>query len=136
MAMVWSSTYSVGVDIIDEQHRELFARTNHLLEACQEGKGREAVGETLKFLEDYVKTHFSTEERLMKQYGYPEFAAHRKLHEGFVEAFLKLKEEAAKGASLTLVTQVNKTVVDWWINHILKVDKKLGAFLQEKMTRG
>lgn len=134
--MTWSSSYAVGVDVIDEQHKELFSRTNRLLEACQEGRGREVVGETLKFLEDYVKTHFATEESLMEKYAYPEFVAHKQLHQGFTEAFMKLKEEAAKGTGLTLVTQVNKTVVDWWIHHILKVDKKLGVFLQEKMTRG
>lgn len=132
--MTWSSAYSVGVEVIDAQHRELFSRTNRLLEACQEGKGREVVGETLRFLEDYVKTHFSTEEGLMDKYAYPEALSHKKLHEGFMETLVKLKEEAAKGAGLTLVTQVNKTVVDWWVNHILKVDKKLGAFLREKMA--
>ncbi|MCS7242499.1 MAG: bacteriohemerythrin [Candidatus Caldatribacterium sp.] len=134
--MVWSSNFATGIDVIDEQHKELFARTNRLLEACQEGRGREAVGETLKFLEDYVKTHFATEEGLMEKYGYPEFLDHKKLHESFTKAFMELKEKAKEGTGLALVTQVNKTVVDWWVNHILKVDKKLGAFLGEKMTRG
>lgn len=133
--MIWSGNFSIGVEVIDEQHKELFARTNRLLEACQEGRGREVVGETLEFLGDYVKTHFATEEGLMEKYGYPEFATHKRLHEGFTEAFQRLKEEAAKGSGLTLVTQVNKTIVDWWINHILKVDKKLGVFLQEKMQK-
>ncbi|MGC8778201.1 MAG: bacteriohemerythrin [Candidatus Caldatribacteriaceae bacterium] len=133
MAMVWSNTFSIGVAVIDEQHKELFTRTNRLLEACQEGRGKEAIRETLAFLEEYVKTHFTNEEKLMTQYSYPGFAAHKKLHQGFTEAFLKLKEEAEKSVGVALVTQVNKTVVDWWVNHILKVDKELGAFLREKM---
>jgi len=133
VALVWSDTFSVGVAVIDEQHKELFARTNRLLEACQEGKGKEAVRETLAFLGEYVRTHFATEEKLMVQYGYPGFAAHRKLHEGFTEAFLGLQKEAERNVGVALVTQVNKTVVDWWVNHILKVDRELGAFLRTKM---
>ncbi|WP_438316304.1 bacteriohemerythrin [Candidatus Caldatribacterium sp. SIUC1] len=133
MALVWSDTFSVGVVVIDEQHKELFARTNRLLEACQEGRGKDAVQETLAFLGDYVKTHFATEEKLMVQYRYPGFDAHKRLHEGFTETFLRLQKEAEKSVGVALVTQVNKTVVDWWVNHILKVDKELGAFLRAKM---
>jgi hemerythrin len=43
MAMIWSDNFSVGVSSIDEQHKELFHRTNRLLEACQEGRGKEVV---------------------------------------------------------------------------------------------
>ncbi|MCX7667890.1 MAG: hemerythrin family protein, partial [Atribacterota bacterium] len=133
MALTWSSNFSIGVPKVDEQHQELFRRTNMLLEACQSGKGKENVREMLDFLGNYVNSHFSYEEGLMKEYRYPEFSSHRALHEGFTQSFLKLKAEAEKGVGLTLVTQVNKTVVDWWVNHILKIDKQLGAFLQEKM---
>ncbi len=133
MPMVWSNSFSIGVEAIDKQHQELFKRTNQLLEACQQGRGKEAVSKTLTFLEDYVNTHFSYEESLMQKYAYPEFTAHQNLHREFTQSLLKLKQEAQNNIGLSLVTQVNKFVVDWWINHITKVDKKLGAFLSEKM---
>lgn len=133
MAMVWSNSFSVGVEEIDQQHKELFNRTNKLLDASQAGRGKEVIQETMSFLEDYVQSHFSFEEGLMQKYRYPEFSTHKNLHENFTQNFLQLKKEAEENIGLLLVTKVNKTVVDWWINHILHVDKKLGAFLQEKM---
>ncbi|MGQ9473244.1 MAG: bacteriohemerythrin [Candidatus Caldatribacteriaceae bacterium] len=133
MAMVWSKNFSVGVEEIDQQHKELFNRTNKLLEASQAGKGKEVIKETMSFLENYVQSHFYFEESLMRKYQYPEFSTHKKLHENFNQNFLQLKKEAEENIGVYLITRVNKTVVDWWTNHILHIDKKLGAFLQEKM---
>lgn len=133
MAMIWSDNFSVGVSSIDEQHKELFRRTNRLLEACQEGRGKEVVKETIDFLGKYVNSHFSHEEGLMQKYGYPEYASHKALHEGFAQSFKKLQEQAQENIGLSLVTQVNKVVVDWWVHHILNIDKKLGQFLVSAM---
>jgi|YNPBryulayer2012_1023412.scaffolds.fasta_scaffold00908_4 hemerythrin len=133
MAMIWSDNFSVGVSSIDEQHKELFHRTNRLLEACQEGRGKEVVKETIDFLGEYVSSHFSHEEGLMQKYRYPEYASHKALHEGFIRSFKKLQEQAQENIGLSLVTQVNKIVVDWWVHHILNIDRKLGQFLINAM---
>ena len=41
---------SHGVDKIDEQHKVLFERINDLIEACNQGKGKETVAELITFL--------------------------------------------------------------------------------------
>lgn len=65
MAIEWTQDLSTGSDEIDNQHKELFRRINSLLDACNQGKGREEIGKTVQFLEDYVITHFSAEEEYM-----------------------------------------------------------------------
>ncbi|AEE95232.1 bacteriohemerythrin [Mahella australiensis] len=134
MAIQWDQSLSVGIDEIDNQHKELFSRVNALLDACNQGKGKQVVGEIIDFLGDYVVTHFGAEERYMQQYGYPDYDAHKAMHDGFIDSFSELKKKfESEGPGIQLVLLTNRTVVDWLINHIGNTDKALGGFLKTKM---
>jgi hemerythrin len=134
MAIQWDQSLSVGIDKIDNQHKELFNRVNALLDACNQGKGKQVVGEIIDFLGDYVVTHFGAEERYMQQYNYPDYGAHKAMHDGFIDSFGQLKKKfESEGPGIQLVLQTNRTVVDWLIKHIGNTDKALGAFLKTKM---
>jgi hemerythrin len=133
MAIKWHESLSVGVPEIDEQHQELFRRLNQLLEACNQGKGKESVRELVNFLQAYVVEHFATEERLQKQHAFPGYAEHRTKHAEFIRTAGELKftlEE--QGPTLPFIIAVNKTVVDWLAQHISKMDKEFGRFLATK----
>ncbi len=133
MAIQWTEDLATGVSIIDEQHKELFARINTLLEACSRGRGKEELGRVIQFLEDYVFTHFSEEETRMKKYNYPDYSSHKALHEEFIRNFTGLKEEFMKeGPAVYVVIKTNHVVVDWLTAHIKRVDKVLGTFLKDK----
>ena len=136
MAILWTEDLSVGVKEIDNQHIELFKRVSNLLEACNQGKGKENVREVIAFLEKYVISHFGTEERYMKNYQYPDYISHKKQHDVFVNSFADLKNQFEKeGAGLHIVILTNRLVVDWLTDHIKKVDKLLGAFLKSQKDR-
>lgn len=60
--MQWTEDLSVGVDRIDEQHKELFEKINDLVEAIKSHTCKYKIGDVVKFLEDYVVFHFGQEE--------------------------------------------------------------------------
>lgn len=133
MAIKWNETLAVGVAEIDNQHKELFERMNQLLEACNQGKGKLAVSDMITFLEDYVLEHFAAEEKLQRTSGYPDYAAHKAMHVDYLKSVATLKQQLEQhGPTLPFVISVNKTVVDWLTNHISKVDKGLGLYLQKQ----
>lgn len=132
MAVEWTTDLATGVDEIDGQHKEIFSRINKLLEASRQGKGRQAVAGTIDFLEDYVKTHFKAEEQLQKSVAYPEYNAHKAMHTKFLMDVADLKKAfEEKGPTLSMAIEVNQVVVEWLINHIKKVDKKLAEYIRE-----
>ena len=65
----------------------------------------------------------------MIKHSYPDYAAHKALHDEFKaqQAVLK-KQVATEGAGVHIVIATNQLVVNWFLNHIRKVDTKLGAF--------
>lgn len=132
MAVAWTEDLSVGVPEIDIQHRELFARVDMLLDACNQGKGKQEVGHLLGFLEDYVLTHFAVEERLMIDRVYPAFREHKAEHDYFISQLNQLKFKfRADGAAVNVVLLAVNVSVSWLQNHIRKTDKAVGRFIED-----
>ncbi|OYV97374.1 MAG: hypothetical protein B7Z62_06245 [Deltaproteobacteria bacterium 37-65-8] len=127
----WTERWSVGVDTIDAQHRELFAAINTLLR--EEGKTPSRdLARVLDYLEGYISNHFGLEELYMRRLSYPGFPSHKGEHVAFINDFYDLRDEYDNnGASPELADKMGRYMGDWLVNHIGKVDKALGAFLQE-----
>ncbi|NMA61178.1 MAG: hemerythrin family protein [Firmicutes bacterium] len=133
MSIKWTPDLAVGVSLIDEQHKELFAKINGLIEACNRGKGKDEVAKTIEYLRSYVVFHFRDEQNLMQQNGFPEYDQHKALHDAFVEGLKQLSSELdEKGPGLSLVLKTNRIVVDWLVNHINRKDKIFGEFMRGK----
>ena len=127
----WSDQLSVEIRQIDDQHKKLIAIVNTLFDAMSQGKAKEVMGKVFTELVQYTKTHFQTEERLMQQYAYPDFAAHKKEHDDLTKTAMDLQEKFNKGA-LTLSIETSKFLKDWLTKHILGSDKKYSPFLKSK----
>lgn len=134
MAIEWTNDLATGVPEIDNQHKELFQKINNLLDACNHGKGKAKVIKVISFLEDYVITHFSEEEKYMAKYDYPDGLSHKKQHSEFMENFFRIKQQfEAEGPGVHIVLMTNHLIVEWLKNHIRKVDRALGSFLKTKI---
>ncbi|HAX91772.1 MAG TPA: hemerythrin, partial [Rhodospirillaceae bacterium] len=62
--IIWSPSMSVGVDILDDDHKRIMVLINKLHEAMLEGKGKKLLGEIFDGLIAYIKLHFDSEEAL------------------------------------------------------------------------
>jgi len=133
----WSDSLAIGIPLIDKEHKDLINNINELIEAIRSGKGQEHIQKITAFLENYVVKHFNNEEVLMQEYNYPGYPAHKSLHLKFIEAFNALKEELRDkhDKGLYLVFRVQTLIMDWFVNHILKVDKQLGVFLSTQLEK-
>lgn len=121
-----------GNIIIDNEHRELIRAVNDLLAACSDGKGRDHMTKTVKFLNDYVDRHFAHEEQLQQKYNYPGIAPHKAFHEKYKQTLKDITSGmSADKPSVGELSQLNAHV-GLLITHIRTEDKKLGAFLNKQ----
>lgn len=131
MGIQWRDSLAIGVEAIDNQHKELLMRFDRLLNACEGGKGTEELKKLLSFLEEYVHTHFIDEEAIQKLHHYPGYEEHHAQHVHFVSRIKELREETDKdGFSSHNVIETNNLLLKWLLNHISKVDTELGKFLK------
>ncbi len=134
--MEWTEDLSVGNKTIDGQHKELFVKINDLVLAINNSVCKYKIGDVIKFLDDDIVFHFGEEEKMMQKSSYPGYKAHKAQHEDFKRNFSALKHDLAKldggkkPGSYDLSVRTNQIVVDWILEHIAMVDKKLGEFLK------
>ena len=130
----WNDEMSVGVEIIDSQHKKLLEVINDLHEALGLGRGGDVTDALFQELSEYITEHFGNEEQLMREHLYPELENHRRAHEGFTARVVKLKDEA-KAQPGKVSQEALSFLWEWLIQHDVLIDKKLGSFLNERGVR-
>ncbi len=136
MTIKWTTDMSVGVEKIDEQHRELARRINAIYKAVTQDNGPEEVAPVFYFLEEYIVRHFTDEQALMSQYEYPEKDEHLTIHNAFIRDVLSLKiKYEEEGCTPELLEELQERVSDWFVDHVMVRDKALGLFISEKSAQ-
>jgi hemerythrin len=131
MAIQWTDDLATGVAEIDDQHKELYKRIDQLFRACDQSNGRLEIVKTIAFLEEYAETHFAAEEKIMKERCYPNCDVHKAQHEYFRNNLLTLKQQLEEeGPGVHIIIFTNQLIVDWLRNHIRKLDRAFGNYLQ------
>ncbi|MDR1317034.1 MAG: bacteriohemerythrin [Spirochaetales bacterium] len=123
----WDDSFSVGVPLIDEQHKELVRMTNVLFEGCERGgTGLVSFMQTIQSATNYAKIHFATEEKYMVLVSYPDYEPHKREHESFVAEVLRqvrlFEQNKTQPMDFALFLK------NWLLNHIAVSDKKFSPF--------
>ena len=130
--MKWSDNLSIGVETLDEQHKTLIQRLNHVSAALAAHQGEKEVASTLEFLIKYTDYHFTKEEEYMDKYNYPGLAEQKEKHESLVSLLAEMEEEFIEdGATKTLAHSIDTFLVNWLTKHIEEIDLKFGKFLKD-----
>lgn len=132
--IVWNAEMSVGVDIIDNDHKKLLSLINemdHIINAdvsVNDG----AIASVLSELIDYTKYHFKREEALMEACNYPHIQPHMQVHkilvgqvQSFMDGYLK-KDPGFNPKVLRIFME------DWLVDHIMKMDKDFEVYTEGK----
>ncbi|WP_407354939.1 bacteriohemerythrin [Methanolobus sp. WCC5] len=131
MALItWSDKYSVQIKEIDDQHKVLVGMINDLHDAMKQAKSKEASLEIINKMAEYTKYHFSTEEKYMKRYAYPDYSEHKLEHEKFIENVLKFKEDYEKGKA-GISYDILNFLKNWLVGHIQSTDRKYAPLFIE-----
>lgn len=135
--MMWKEKYSVGVELIDTQHKELFKRLSGFIEIVQNDEKWEVkldkVKDTLDFMKEYVVFHFDDEETYQEKINYPDIEKHKEVHAKFKEeinGYVRTFE--LEGFTEEKVQELNAKLMTWLIMHVGKMDQKIGEYVKSK----
>lgn len=128
----WTADLSVGIGVIDEQHKMLIEHLNNLTKAIEEQHGPLQVGKVLGFLLEYTDFHFSEEEQFMDANHYPDLDAHKLSHQHFKMILCDLERDFRDdGPTYQLAEAIDTLLLNWLLKHISEVDVEFAAFLKE-----
>mgnify|MGYP000858726256 FL=1 len=130
--MPWTPALSVGVGLIDDQHKTWFEKAEKLFEAGKNNQAKEYVGELLDFLDSYTKKHFADEEKYMLSIRYPGYDEQKKAHTAFIAELTKLRNSYKEsGGNIMVIINANQMVIEWLTKHISNMDKKIGDYAKQ-----
>jgi hemerythrin len=115
----------VGVEKIDNQHKELLNLVNDSINHSTGNAGAERnfFDRIIRIGVDYLKTHFFTEEQIMLQTGYPGYDAHKAEHDAMVKNLTDTIANIESGKTPLNLLEFSLFLRDWFLNHIPSFDK-------------
>jgi hemerythrin len=132
----WSPSFSVGIKLIDDQHKGLLKLTNDLFNHCvgDEASEREYFKSVITKAIDYIKVHFSTEEKIMIATKFSGYREHKRQHDAFVLTVVEQVNAFNEGKAFTLLA-FTKFLKDWVLTHIAVSDKLYFEYFKKIATR-
>lgn len=139
--MIWRDEYKIGVELVDEQHQELFKRLGDFIQTVRSDKEKsekkEEVEKTLNFMGEYVVTHFDAEEALQKKYNYPDYENHHQIHEDFKAEVAEFQKEYKENEyDEDFVLEFSGRLLTWLINHVASTDQDIGKHINSVKEKG
>jgi hemerythrin len=122
---------SVGVKVIDDDHKNLLGLANKLWDSIIAQRGKQVLGDILDELVKYTTFHFEREEQLFAYTSYPDAARHKKEHDDLTKQVLAIQKRYKDGAP-ALTLEVMNFLKDWLYDHILGSDGRFGPYLNSK----
>ena len=119
----WDDKYSVGVTMIDEEHREFIGILNKAIAAKQNDSNPEEIREVLKGMIKHSKKHFATEEAYMIKFKYSDYLIHKSEHRNFSTLIILYYNRFIKG-DCQVIDEVIKYLKRRLSSHIQVSDKK------------
>lgn len=122
----WDDRYSLGIEAIDTQHKQLFALVNRLYDLQENKNTKDELRTILYEFSDYMQTHFKEEEEFMLSIGYDKLEEHKQLHKDIINHLTSVIQTPTKLSIMkTKMKIVAKRAL---IDHIMHEDSKIKLF--------
>ncbi|MFC1747636.1 hemerythrin family protein [Pseudomonadota bacterium] len=119
----WDSDLDVGVEKLNDQHKELIARMELVYEADQTGVKDDVISAVQHLMESVI-IHFKDEEEYLASINYPTLDAHKKIHKNLITDMGTFADTFVNGSKNTLGDEFMAFLNMWVTTHIMAIDTK------------
>jgi hemerythrin len=132
----WSDAYSLGIKIIDDQHKGLLDIVNDLYSHSTGNETEEMFyfKDVIHQAVEYIKNHFQVEEKLLIATKYPGYVEHKKAHDQFTLTVVTSAKDFESGKRMVL-EKFAHFLRDWILSHIAVMDQDYATYLRKIATR-
>ena len=118
----WSDSMSVGVDLIDSDHKALIDLINLLHDSVVGEGGKQSAQDVFDRLIAYTEIHFAREEKVMEACGFSGLTPHKDEHVDFTERVYEIREKLQSGDESPITNELLVYLKRWLNAHILIQD--------------
>lgn len=122
----WSDKLVIGVKRIDFEHQIFAELINILADKIDAGEDKLSQARTLREIIKYADFHFTSEENIMEECGYPGIKEHISLHQS-LQRGLNDRVMAMVGDE-TSAEEILKFLTAWFIDHTQLEDTRIALY--------
>ena len=128
--MEWQKDYELGHDKIDLEHRVFFDLVKSVGSALDRGDSKDRIRRLIAETAKYADFHFLSEENIMIDVGYPDFADHHKIHQELMQSLNRciVNFEVSEESTRDLVT----FLTNWFVKHTTNEDLKVAKYIKQQ----
>lgn len=133
----FTARFHTGIEMIDREHARLFDIIRDVYEISTSQTLHDKYDEIVRLLEElkeYTEFHFKDEEEYMASIDYPGLEGQKRAHAAFVDKLVNIDMEELNSIDENqeeyLIGLID-FLLGWLTEHILKVDKLIGKFVEE-----
>jgi len=127
----WTDELSVGVELFNNDHKQLISLANRLHDSITVGSQQAVLVQILDELVNYTKFHFGREEKMMIKYAYPDYIKHKFEHDALIEKVHDYSDQVSSGKTSISLSLIG-FLKEWLVNHIMVTDMKYKTFFDKK----
>lgn len=122
MLIEWNASMSMGVDLVDAEHRKIISFINRLYEALEDPKQSERVIETIDEVILFCARHFEMEERVFENTEYSDKSAHMNEHACIKQSLESIRSKVNSGEGIKNIEDIMLFLKGYIVNHICQYD--------------
>ena len=120
----WRDEFTIGIDSVDFEHQNLMDMINMIYAELDNRRDIAQIRRTVGEVHAEISAHFALEERIMRQAGYEEFAAHKNDHENLLDQIRTLMDAIENDPEHAL-DLLSEQLADWFSGHFNSFDARL-----------
>ena len=121
--MIWDKSLDIGVEAMNEDHREILSAMNEIYDAHTAGRPGTAINRLVSRLGDVCVHHFADEEKYMLSINFPGLVNHKLIHEKLLTTYAKHAADI-KAAGGKANDAFFHFLRHWLSSHIRGIDTK------------
>lgn len=130
LELEWQPEMASGHPVLDSQHHELLELGQRLLDSVLAQKPEEEILGHLQALLAHTQMHFTYEEGILQEKGYPDAEQHALIHKELLNKAGRLAEAAARGEAGP-TAYLSFILDDVILGHLLRKDSQFFTYVEE-----
>lgn len=126
----WTGHYQLGIQTIDQQHRNLLKLINELADVSHLEQPVQVTGALLAQLFSNMAKHFDHEEELLELRRFPQAQVHKAEHTRYLSRLEELNQRFARTPSSETLLLIHRLLAQWFVEHIEQEDRLFAPYLK------
>jgi hemerythrin len=119
----WKDQYSVGIDAVDHEHKELITLINRLHNELMAKSEKLSIDAFFGDLFAGISAHFALEERFMREHRYDQLGQHKTDHERLLDEIRDIMDDFEDNE--TASAELSRRLDAWFSRHFETHDARL-----------